>query len=137
MPNFVSVFGEWKPATEKVYLPDEEKIYEGADRAALQMLQDNGGTIGQHFKMSADLVMRVKNLGFSSVDEYLKFMGFDEKKHQERFDQILKKVQKHDLPKRTNAVTPPSGGDDTSGHGNHIKGEFAAPSGVNVPRMKG
>lgn len=136
MPHFVSVFGDWKAGKEKVYLPDEERIYEGKDRAALQVLEENGGSLGSHFKSSMDLVMRAKNLGFENVDEYLKFAGYDEKKAQERFDKELNVVHKHELPKRINpAKIERSGGDDTSGNGNHLKGEFKAPP-INTPRMK-
>ena len=139
MPNFVSEFGVWKPGTERVVDPDApvgKEIYQGADRAALKMLEEQGGTIGQHFKTNMDFVMRVKQLGFSSIEDYLKFIGHDEKQQQAKFDELLKKVNKHELPARhVPASITSSGGDDTSGHGQHMKGELDAPP-VNVPRMK-
>jgi len=139
MPNFVSEFGVWKAATERVVDPDApvgKEIYEGPDRAAMQMLKENGDTIGQHFKTNMDFVMRVKQLGFASIDDYLKFIGHDEKKQQAKFDELLKRVNKHELPERHSAVRiDVSGGDDTSGHGNHMKGDLNAPP-INVPRMK-
>ena len=139
MPNFVSEFGVWKAAQERVVDPKApvgQEIYEGPDRAALEMLEKNDGSIGHHFKTDMDFVGMVRKLGFGSTKEYLEFMGFDEKKHQARFDELLKKVNKHELPvKKQAAHIDLAGGEDTSGQGNHMRGELNAPP-INVPRMK-
>lgn len=137
MPNYVSVFGVWKPAHEKVYLPDEERIHDGEDREARRIIDENGGSMGQHYKTNLDLITIARQRGFKDVDEYLTFLGYDPKKAQEKFDEELKKVRKHELPSRNKAAdVGRSGGDDESGQGKHIKGAFEAPPNVNVPRMK-
>jgi len=136
MPQYVSVFGLWKPAHEKVYLPDEERFHDGEDREARRIIDENGGSMGQHYKTNLDLITIAHQRGFKDVDEYLKFLGYDEKKAQVKFDEELSKVHKHEAPKRLEpARIDRSGGDDTSGHGNHMKGALDAPP-INVPRMK-
>lgn len=126
MPKFVSVLGKWEPQKEKVYLPDQEKIYEGPDRAALEALEENGGQMGVDFRTSPEFVMRVRQMGFNSTEEYLKFYAFDEKDQVAKQKALAGTIHKHELPKRKQgARIDRSGGDDTSGRGNHMKGGFS------------
>lgn len=136
MPNFVSKFGIFHPRKEKTYLPDKEEIYTGPDRAAVEMIKENGGQLGAHFRTSAEFVMRVKQLGFGSIDEYLQFMGYDEKKAEAEFNKSMNEVIKHESPKKIKARRFEGGGMDTSGQGNHMEGDFKAAPGNISPRQK-
>lgn len=44
MPSWTSILGIWGPKKERVYLPKEDRIYEGPDRAAMEVLKDENLT---------------------------------------------------------------------------------------------
>ena len=152
MPNYVSHGGEWHPAKERVALknisgktiknpsdasskfaneeikPGEDFIYEGADRAALYELWLNKSeTLGMDFRQDAELINRVRQLGYKSVAEYAKLMGYDANKAKEEFDKKATVVVKHDLPAKVEAINTLGGGNDSSGSGNDRFGDFGVP----------
>ena len=131
MPKWVSKGGTWYPQNEKVGLKDkkgEPYIYEGPDRAALFVLwQDKVETLGQDFKFDPELLMRVKQLGFKDMNEYLVYIGYDEAKVEEIFKKNASVVNKHELPDKIKGIEALGGGVDTSGQGNDIPGGFGKP----------
>jgi len=143
MPRFISKDGEWTPAKEKVALvnrsdktrtvgkvkvkPGEPYIYEGPDRAALFKLYEEGvDKLGTHFKSDPDFINRVRQLGFT-MEDYLKFVGYDEQKVEEDFKKNASVVTKHELPKKVKEVHTLGGGVDTSGLNPARYGGFGEP----------
>lgn len=137
MPTYISLEGVMHPAKEKVGLvnhsdqplkhpitgemigPGDPYIYEGPDRAAMLelYLADKSGavtTFGQHFSQNTDFLQMVRNLGFSTKDEYLKFIGYDPKVSKDNFDKKASTINKHELPKKVEAVKVLGGGKDYS-----------------------
>ena len=137
MPTYISLEGVMYPAKEKVGLvnhsdnpmkhpitgemiePGDPYIYEGPDRAAMYelYLADKSGattTFGQHFSQNTDFLQMVRNLGFKDQKAYLKFIGYDSKEAQENFDKNATILNKHELPKRVEAVRVLGGGKDYS-----------------------
>ena len=96
----------------------------GPDRAAMQLLHENGGALGMDFKHDPELLNRVKNLGFSGMKEYLEYCGYDSKKADEEFKKKALEVQSHELPSRIEGINKLGGGTDTSGSGNDVYGGF-------------
>ena len=149
MPNWISKDGVFHPAKEKVALvnnskkaitnpseegtrgfgqivePGEPFIYEGPDRAAMfALFQAKQETLGMDFHTDADLINRVRQLGYKSVDEYAKVMGYDKVKVEEDFKAKASVIVKHDLPQRVKELNIMGGGSDTSGSGADIIGGF-------------
>ena len=153
MPSYVSNKGLWHPSKERVALknysdkaiqnpssdeklkdeviqPGEDYIYSGPDRAALyELWKEKAETLGTDFRTNPDFLQAVRNMGYSSYKKYLKDIGFDEKKVDEKFKQTAEKITKHELPKRVKALDTLAGGRDFSGGGQDIKGAFKAPPG--------
>ena len=138
MPNFVSKDGVWYPANEKVGLTDHKGtdgrkkgdpyVYEGPDRAALfELFKAGVETFGGDFRHDAELLNRVRSLGFDSVDQYAQAVGYDPKKAEKEFKEKASKVTKHELPKKVEAIQKLGGGTDTSGQGNIRYGGFGQP----------
>lgn len=72
MPNFISNMGVWTPANERAVNVNTGQIYEGKDRAALDILKQEGtSTIGMDSRKDPENIMRARQLGMS-VDEWLK-----------------------------------------------------------------
>lgn len=132
MSKWVSKEGEWYPAKERIALknlsgkvkiidgkeiqPGEDYIYEGGDRAALfELFKANVEKIGTNFRSNPEFLQAMRNQGFNSVDEYLKAIGYDEKKSEEDFNKKAKKVHKDEIPKRVEAIKVLGGGQDTAG----------------------
>ena len=135
MPTYISKEGTWYPAKEKVSLvdhkgvdgrqPGEPYIYEGPDRGALFELWKAGvDKFGMDFRFDSDFINRVRQLGFKNVDEYLKFVGYDEKKAQESADKKATIVTHHEIEKKVKAIKELGGGQDTSGQGRDAYGGF-------------
>lgn len=141
MPRYVSREGVWYPAKEKIGLtnlsgktktvdgkkvePKEPYIYEGPDRASLfELFQAKVETFGQNFRNNPEFLQAVRNQGFQSVDDYLKSIGYDEKKVQEEFEKKASIVHKDELPKRVKMVETLGGGVDTTGSGKDRYGGF-------------
>lgn len=137
MPRWISDEGEWHPEKEKVALvdhkgnkkegrsPGDPYIYEGPDRAALFELYKEGvEKFGQNFRQNTDFLSSIRTLGFQSIDEYLKAMGYDSATSKKEFESKIAKVTKHELPKKVEAVKVLGGGADLSGSKNNKYGGF-------------
>ena len=144
MANYVSIDGVWYPAKEKVALknlsgkpkvvdgkeikPGEDYIYEGADRGALFELYRAGvEKFGIDFHHDAELLNRVKQLGFKNVDEYAKTVGYDKEKIKKEAEEKISKVNLHELPAKVKGIEILGGGVDTSGGGQDKYGGFGEP----------
>lgn len=146
MPNFVSKGGEWFPCIEEVALENKSNkdvkyidangdeqiakakkpfIYNGPDRGAMELLQENGGTLGQHFTKDAELASRVRQHGiYKDVKEYALAMGYDYKKAEEEFLKKAMVVTSHELPDRIEGIKKLGGGVNTAGTGDDKYGDF-------------
>lgn len=144
MPRYISKGGEWHPAKEKVGLtnitkttkevdgkeiaPGEPYVYEGPDRAALfELHKEKVNKFGKNFRSDPDFIARVRQLGFDSIDKYLKAIGYDEEKVDADFKKKASTVTKHELPKKVEAIKSLGGGQDSSGQGNDKYGGFGKP----------
>lgn len=135
MPRWISKDGIWYPAKEHAVLPHlsgtDREIYDGPDRAALlQLFLEKRETLGQNFRFDPDLINRTRQLGYKTVDEYAKAMGYDKEQVEKDFDEKASVVTKHELPKKVEAIKKLGGGQDTSGQGNDAYGGFGKPEGV-------
>ena len=136
-PRWVSKDGVWHPAKEHVVLPHlagtKNEVYDGPDRAALfELYKVKKETLGHDFRKDADLINRVRQLGYESVDEYAKAMGYDQEKVEQEFKEKASSVTKHELPKRVEAIKTLGGGKDFAGQGEDRYGGFGKPKDVNV-----
>ncbi len=144
MAQYVSIDGEFFPAKERVALknlsgktkevdgkeikPGEDYIYEGADRAALFELYKAGvEKFGIDFHHDAELLNRVKQLGFKNVNEYAKTVGYSKEKTKKEAEEKIARVTMHELPAKVKAIEQLGGGIDTSGGGQDKYGGFGEP----------
>lgn len=153
MAQFISYKGMFFPAIEEVALkyegdkeipkqqvskyitfvgdvlkPGMSFIYHGPDRAAMSMLKEAGEDfLGKDFTKDVEFLELVRKLNFNSVEEYLKFIGYDEKKEKERFEKLAMKVSHHEAPEESQEALILGGGKDYSGSGkddNNLIGGF-------------
>lgn len=130
MPNYVSKDGIWHPAKEHAVLPHlagtSKEVYDGPDRASLfELFKAKQESFGIDFRNDVELINRARQLGYKSVDEYAKLMGYDAKKVEEEFEKKASKVTLHELPERVAAIETMGGGKDLSGQNNKdYKGGF-------------
>lgn len=129
MPNYVSKDGIWHAAKEHAVLPHlagtSKEVYDGPDRAALfELFKSKQESFGIDFRNDVELINRVRQLGYKSVDEYAKLMGYDAKKVEEEFEKKASKVTLHELPERVAAIETMGGGKDLSGLNKDYKGGF-------------
>ena len=132
MPTFVSNKGLWSPAKEEVGLinksdkiieydgqkikPGQPFIYKGPDREALKMLHLAGAaTLGTDFRHDPEFRQAVRNQGFSSIEDYLKHIGYDEEADTKKFKEKSATVKAHEVPDRVKAIEVMGGGKDFSG----------------------
>lgn len=116
--------------------PMGDYTYEGPDRAAMyQWWEENGkptyeqimempqGTItmGSEFKQNDEFLKQFRLAreahGYQNMDEYLKDIGYDEKKSHEKFVKKASVVQLHSLPDRVPEIKKVGGGDDRANPG--------------------
>lgn len=131
MPRYDSIGGKWYPANEKVLLTDvdiekgENPIYEGPDRAAIKELESLGLEFhGQDYSENEDMLERVRNLGYSTIDEYLeKRRGIKREEYLKKQETKHKKTvtTNHDKKNLSAPKKFPSGGDNTA---NLLKGSL-------------
>lgn len=116
--------------------PGEDYIYEGPDRAALFELYlidktGNTTTIGENFRSNIEFMesyAKYRNMfGFTSVEEFLKYLGWDEEKAKEEFERKAAVIKKHDLPRRVDIINKLGGGKDTANSGLDKMGGFGDP----------
>lgn len=143
-PRYISKDGVWFPSKEKVALvnrsgkmrivkgkrvmPNEPYIYEGPDRAALFYLYQEGvEKLGQDFHNDAELLHRIKQLGFENMEKYMEYIGYDAENVEAEFKKHAAIISKHELPKAVAAVNKLGGGQDTTGQGKDRYGNFGEP----------
>ena len=153
MPSYVSKGGVWHPSKEKVALknfsdktiknpstdekfkgedvkPGEDFIYSGPDRAALfELWKVKAENFGTDFRKDPEFLQACRNMGYSTYKQYLKDIGFDEKKMEEDFSEKAEQVNLHELPKKVSAIDILAGGKDTAGGGQDMKGDWKLPPG--------
>ena len=161
MPTFVSNCGKWEAAKEKINLiykgkksipkeelpqgvtisgeflnPGDPFIYDGPDREALRYLHSLGEDhLGMDFRHNPEFLQSVRNMNFNSVDEYLKWCGYDAAKEQARFQEKIAFVKSHEIPQRVEALEVLAGGRDYTGSGNDTVGGFGEER-LNSPTKK-
>lgn len=131
---------------KQVIQPGAPYIYEGPDRAAMfQWWEENGRpsieemkklegnvTFGEDFRSNTEFMEyygKYRNMfGFQNVDEFLKYLGYDEEKAKRRFEEKAKIVAIHDLPQRSPEIKKLGGGDDRANPGKNLRyGGFGEP----------
>lgn len=141
MPQYVSNGGVWHPAKEHAVLPHlsgtDKEIYDGPDRAAMEELAKAFGvdekgypkqtTFGTPFEQDPDLINRARQMGYASVQEYAKAVGYDAEKAKADFEAKAAKIEKYEPPKRQPERQIEGGGKDFSGQGNDKYGGFGTP----------
>ncbi len=96
---------------EGVAQPGENFIYRGPDREALRELADQGlETLGKDFSKDPEFLQAVRNQGFNTVKDYLKFIGYDEKKEQEKFEERAHSLKSHEISESVKAIKILAGG---------------------------
>ena len=97
MPTFISRNGVWEAAQERAFDPKSGEIYEGPDRAAKEVIEANGGPMGQDALKDPQLLQASRNAGFTSVEEYIKYY---EQKPQEKkvLEEAQNKIVTHAAP---------------------------------------
>ncbi len=120
--------------------PGASYIYEGPDRAAmLQWWEENGKptaeqmqdringnvTFGDDFRKNTEFMEQYGKFramfGFKDVDEYLKYIGYDQKKLHESFLKKASVVATHDAPSRINEIQRVGGGTDQANPGKNLR----------------
>jgi hypothetical protein len=158
MSNFVSLGGKMY-AAEEYYVNGKapegvDPIYKGPDRAAMKSIMKEkalpGETWeelverGEHYigfdgRENDDMLLRARELGFDSVEDYLKMrkkIDFEEMVKKQAESLVGRERVKHKNPERhSSSLEYNSGGADTSGQGNHIKGGFDDPMGVSSNQL--
>lgn len=150
MPNWISKGGLMYPAKERVALtnnsdkpiivdgkeiqPGEPYIYEGSDRAAeYELAQMYGvdeegkpkqGYIGIDCLKDPEMIMRAKQLGYNTVDEYARAMGYNPELAEKQIKEKEKVIVKHEQPKKSEGIRKSGGGTDFSGQGEDVYGGF-------------
>ena len=114
--------------------------YEGPDRAAMKQWWDENGqptyeqimsmpsgtiTMGNNFRDNDEFLKQFRLAreahGYQNMDEYLKDIGYDEKKVHEKFLKKATVVQLHDLPNRVPEIKKVGGGDDRANPGKNVR----------------
>jgi hypothetical protein len=127
MPTYVSKRGEWSPAKEKIGLtnksdepfeyngqmiqPGEPFIYDGPCRGAIKELANaDVDVLGQDFKADPEFLQMIRSRGFNDMEEYLKFVGYDEEADEKSFNEKAAKVKGSEIKKRAEAIKVLAGG---------------------------
>jgi len=142
MPSFISDKGVWSPAKEEIGLinksekiieykgkkikPGQPFIYNGPDREALKLLNEQGaGTLGTDFRHDPEFRQAVRNQGFETVEDYLKNIEYDEEADTKKFKEKAASVKAHEVPEKVEQIKTMGGGKDFSGNkDNDIVGGF-------------
>lgn len=120
--------------------PGASYIYEGPDRAAmLQWWEENGKptaeemqdkingsvTFGDDFKKNTEFMEQYAKFrsmfGFKNVDEYLSYIGYDQKKLHENFLKKASIVATHDAPAKVREIQMVGGGTDKANPGKNLR----------------
>lgn len=140
MGEFVSVLGKWSPKRESAMMKNtfgktiesqfitandgshvakegENFLYNGPDREAVKMLREQGVEyFGKDFRNDTEFIQATRNLGFNSVDDYLKHIGFNEKEYIEKQEKLAGSVVSHETPEQIDEVLELAGGRDFTGN---------------------
>jgi hypothetical protein len=143
MPEFVSILGKQFPKHERLALknksneviinefsndgkpiqPGEDFIYDGPDREAMRIIKEEGGPdatfIGEDFRNNPEFLQSIRSQGFNDVDDYLKKIGFNEKKSVEAGNKLIEKQASHEPPPLHEESLNMGGGQDRSGNKNN------------------
>jgi len=134
VPTFNSKEGIWEPAMERVVdpkAPKGQEIYEGPDRAAMEMLKEQNVThLGMHYSVDPELVMRARQLGFKNVEEYLKMFNYDKRRAEIAYEENKAKINEHKDLDRKQPGNFIGGGEDTARQGKTRPGGFGFPDDV-------
>lgn len=119
--------------------PGASYIYEGPDRAAMfQWWEENGKptaeqmkeridnvTFGDDFRKNTEFMEQYgkfrQMFGFNNVEEYLKYIGYDQKKLHEKFLKNASIVATHDAPNRVAELQRVGGGTDQANPGKNLR----------------
>jgi hypothetical protein len=134
---------------KKTIAPGMPYVYEGPCRAALldaweqlgkpseeemkKRLENKDLTIGEDFRRNNEFLesyAKAKNaLGFKDVEEYLAYVGYDEKKVRADFESKASVIKLHELPQRIEEIKRIGGGDNKANPGKDIRyGGFGEPA---------
>jgi len=145
MPNFKSIHGKLEPAHERVALtnkgddvmivdgktinPGEPFIYDGPDRAAVEMLHEQGVEhLGTDFRDCSEFQDFINAKYQGDVEKYFKRIGFDEEKSKAEQINRTKDVKSHADPEKKKEELFRGGGRDTTGNAdNDLVGGFGEP----------
>ena len=98
----------------------ENFLYNGPDREAVKVLKEQGvESLGKNFKTDPEFLQAVRNMGFNTVDDYLKHIGYDEKSEIEKQEKLTMIINKHESPEETDEILVMGGGKDMSGNKNN------------------
>lgn len=121
LPASITIVGDFLKKGEPL-------IYDGADREALKMLQLEGydlkgeRVMGTDFRHEVEFLQGVRNMGFNSVDEYLKHIGYDEEADAKRFKETAMKTKSHEIAEKVKEIKVLAGGRNEAGDGDIIGG---------------
>lgn len=120
--------------------PGSSYIYEGPDRAAmLQWWEENGRptaeqmqeringsvTFGDDFRKNTEFMEQYAKsrmmFGHKNVEEYLQYIGYDQKVYHERFLKKASIVATHDAPAKVKEIQMVGGGTDRANPGKNIR----------------
>lgn len=119
--------------------PGSDYIYEGPDRAAMfQWWEENGKpsaekmkemeghvTFGQDFRTNSEFMEQYSKFrqmfGFSDVEAYLKYLGYDSVKTHAKFLQNASVITTHDAPSRIEEIQKLGGGTDHANPGKNLR----------------
>lgn len=114
MPSWISVDGVWKPAKERAYDGKKDEIYEGPDRGAKEVLEEQGlEHLGMETKHDPQIfeLARQRN---QTVEEYLEQNKPLEAQKKLQEEAQSKVIDHKDTPKKR-GVKPRGGGVTISG----------------------
>ena len=114
MPSWISKLGIWGPAKERVYDPKKDEIYEGPDRAALEVLkEENLEFLGMNVEDDPQLLEVAQKYNMT-VKQYLKRFA-PTKKQIDDTEAAQKVVNDHKNAPKKRGVKPRGGGVTISG----------------------
>jgi hypothetical protein len=138
---------------KKTIKPGQPYVYEGPDRAALLDWWEQNGkpsvermealagnvTMGEGYRNNQEFLESYAKarqaFGFNTVEEYLKYLGYDETKVKTDFAKKASVVTTHEAPNRISEIKRLGGGDNKANPGKDIKyGGFGDPADMSLAR---
>jgi hypothetical protein len=110
MPNWNSINGIWEPAKERVFDQRKDELYEGKDRAAKEVLKEQGlDTLGMDVTKDPENVMRARQMGMTT-EEFLRMNDVPKEVKEEEVKKKRSRVVNHKRGPRKKGVKPQGGG---------------------------